>query len=84
MKGNKRMEAEQMELLYNKIKDVAETLCEDWAGCDRFSGVCMVKCKGHTVFSGAYGFANRAFKIPNKIDTKFDTASSIPATTASS
>ena len=64
-----------MERINRKLKDVAETLCEDWAGCDRFSGVCMVKCKGHTVFSGAYGFANRAFKIPNKIDTKFDTAS---------
>lgn len=35
----------------------------------------MVKCKGNTVFSEAYGFANRVFKIPNKIDTKFDTAS---------
>ena len=69
------MEEQNMELINRKIKDVAETLCEDWAGCDRFSGVCMVKCKGHTVFSGAYGFANRAFKIPNKIDTKFDTAS---------
>ena len=48
-----------------KIKDMAETLCEDWGGHDRFSGVCMIKCKGHTAFSGAYGFANRAFKIPN-------------------
>lgn len=60
---------------YCKIKDTAEALFEDWAGRDRFSGVCMIKCKGHTVFAGAYGFANRAFKIPNQIDTKFDTAS---------
>lgn len=69
------MGEQNLELINKKIKDAAETLCEDWARSDRFSGVCMVKCKGHTVFSGAYGFANRAFKIPNKIDTKFDTAS---------
>lgn len=35
----------------------------------------MVKCKEDTIFSGVYGFANRAFNISNKIDTKFDTAS---------
>lgn len=54
---------------------VLEKLCADWAEHNQFSGVCMITCKGSTVFSGAYGFANRAFKIPNKIDTKFDTAS---------
>ena len=59
------MEKQNLELINRRIKDTAETLCEDWAGRDLFSGVCMVKCKGHTVFSKAYGFANRAFKIPN-------------------
>ena len=44
-------------------------------GRELFSGVCMVKYKGDTIFSRAYGFANRAFKIPNKLDTKYDTAS---------
>lgn len=62
-------------MINRKIKDAAETLCEDWVRRNWFSGVCMIKCKEHTVFSGAHGFANRAFKIPNKIDTKFDTAS---------
>ena len=69
------MEKQNLELINRRIKDAAETLCEDWAGRDLFSGVCMVKCKGHTVFSKAYAFANRAFKIPNKLDTKYDTAS---------
>lgn len=67
------MEEQNRELI--RIRDAAETLCEDLTKRDLFSGVCMVKGKGHTVFSKAYGFANRAFKIPNQIDTKFDTAS---------
>lgn len=69
------MKEQNPERLNKRIKDAAETVCEDWAGQDRFSGVCMIQHKGQTVFSGAYGFANRAFKIPNAIDTKFDTAS---------
>ena len=32
------MEEQNMELIIRKLKDVAETLCENWAGCDRFSG----------------------------------------------
>ena len=71
----RNMKEQNPELINKRIKDAAQALCEDWAGHNRFSGVCMVKCKGHTVFSGAYGFASRAFKIPNKVDTKFDTAS---------
>ncbi|WP_100489104.1 serine hydrolase domain-containing protein [Sporolactobacillus pectinivorans] len=40
-----------------------------------FSGTCLVK-KGDTVlFSCAHGFAHRGFQIPNRLDTKFDTAS---------
>ena len=68
----RNMKEQNPELINKRIKDAAEALCEDWAGHNRFSGVCMVKCKGHTVFSGAYGFASRAFKIPNKVDTKLD------------
>lgn len=58
-----------------RIKEVLEKICVDWDERNQFSGVCMITHKGNTVFSGAYGFANRAFQIPNKIDTKFDTAS---------
>jgi CubicO group peptidase (beta-lactamase class C family) len=35
----------------------------------------MVKTENELLFSGAYGYANRAFKVPNLINTKFDTAS---------
>ena len=69
------MEKHNLESINRKLKDATETLCEDWAGHDQFGGVCMIRRKGHTVFARAYGFANRAFKIPTKIDTKFDTAS---------
>ncbi|WP_426351120.1 serine hydrolase domain-containing protein [Alloiococcus sp. CFN-8] len=57
------------------MKDFIENICNQWAESSNFSGVCMLKVKGETVFEKAYGYANRAFKIPNSIDTKFDTAS---------
>lgn len=55
------------ELMNRKIKDAVETLCEDWAGRNWFSGVCMVKCKGHTVFSGAYGLQTGHLKYLIKL-----------------
>ncbi len=55
----------------NKFK----IICDEYAQSKNFSGVCMIKSNEQTYFSGAYGYANRAFHIPNKIDTKFDVAS---------
>lgn len=52
-----------------------QKICDENAENGNFSGVCMVKKNGKTIFSKAYGYANRAFKIPNNIDTSFDTAS---------
>jgi len=40
-----------------------------------FSGSCMVKSGNEMLFYGAAGYASRPFKIPNEVDTKFDTAS---------
>ncbi|WP_055668693.1 serine hydrolase domain-containing protein [Desnuesiella massiliensis] len=54
---------------------IFRNICEEYASHKRFSGTCMVKSENEVLFSGAYGYANRAFKIPNLIDTKFDTAS---------
>ncbi len=42
---------------------------------DTFSGAILIKSGDDTLLSGASGFANRDFAIPNRIDTKFDTAS---------
>jgi len=56
-------EAEFVEALRAKLeKDTA-------AG--QFSGAVLVSRNGRTVFSGAYGLADRDKKIPNKLDTWF-------------
>lgn len=57
------------------MKSVFENICNEYVDNRGFSGTCMVKSEDKILFSGAYGYANRAFKIPNLIDTKFDTAS---------
>ncbi|MGN0475042.1 MAG: serine hydrolase domain-containing protein [Acutalibacteraceae bacterium] len=57
------------------MKEFIESVCERNYLTNNFSGVCMLKVKGETLFAKAYGYASRAFKIPNQIDTKFDTAS---------
>jgi CubicO group peptidase (beta-lactamase class C family) len=42
---------------------------------NHFSGVGLIK-QGETVlFAGAFGLANRSFQIPNRLSTRFDTAS---------
>lgn len=48
---------------------------EDRADRDQFSGVVLITRDGSPIFSGAYGFASRAWKTPNTLDTRFDTAS---------
>jgi CubicO group peptidase (beta-lactamase class C family) len=42
---------------------------------DRFSGAVLLSKNGRSLFEHAYGFADRAFNAPNKIDTKFNMAS---------
>lgn len=40
-----------------------------------FSGAVLVRKGNEDIFKHAYGYANRAFLVPNKTDTRFDTAS---------
>jgi CubicO group peptidase (beta-lactamase class C family) len=42
---------------------------------DKFSGVVLIKQGEQEVFSKAYGYASRAWKVPNTLDVRFDTAS---------
>ena len=50
-------------------------ICDKYAKDKMFSGTCLIKKGNEVLFEGAYGYANRAFKIPNVINTRFDTAS---------
>ncbi len=47
----------------------------DLAAADEFSGVVRVTVAGAERFAGAYGWASRAWHVPNTLDTRFDTAS---------
>ena len=42
---------------------------------DEFSGVVLITQGDAQLYSGAYGYASRPWKIPNTLDTRFDTAS---------
>jgi CubicO group peptidase (beta-lactamase class C family) len=42
---------------------------------DRFSGTVLVAKGDEILFEHAYGYADRAFKAPNKVDTKFNLGS---------
>ncbi|HEU4781511.1 MAG TPA: serine hydrolase domain-containing protein [Steroidobacteraceae bacterium] len=44
---------------------------EKESAADRFSGAVLMKKKGRTLFSGAYGLADRDKKVPNTPDTRF-------------
>jgi CubicO group peptidase (beta-lactamase class C family) len=42
---------------------------------DRFSGAVLLAKDDQILFAQAYGFANRAFNVPNKVNTKFNLGS---------
>jgi CubicO group peptidase (beta-lactamase class C family) len=42
---------------------------------ETFSGVISIVQGSKSIFQGAYGFADKANEIPNRIDTRFGTAS---------
>jgi CubicO group peptidase (beta-lactamase class C family) len=42
---------------------------------DKFSGVVLVTRGGEQLYAGAFGYASRPWRIPNTLDTRFDTAS---------
>jgi len=55
---------------------------DDVAARSGFSGVVRVDRGGETEVCAAYGFADRAFEIPNTVDTRFGTASFAKTLTA--
>lgn len=57
------------------MKEIFQKLTDDYAEKYHFSGTCMLKSSDEVLFSAAYGCANLAYKIKNRLDTRFDTAS---------
>jgi CubicO group peptidase (beta-lactamase class C family) len=45
------------------------------SAADAFSGSVLVAKNGKVLFENAYGFADHAFSVPNKVDTKFNLGS---------
>ena len=57
------------------ISETLNQLFQKLENMDRFSGVVLIT-KGETeLYSGAFGFASRTWKIRNTLDIRFDTAS---------
>lgn len=52
------------------LRELRARLARD-AGADRFSGAVLVAYDDKPVFDSAYGFADRARRIPNTLDTRF-------------
>lgn len=57
--------------MYKKIVSLYEQYHKE----SNFSGAGLVKNSSRTIFSNAYGYAHRGFKVKNTIDIMFDTAS---------
>ena len=55
--------------------DELQTYIERLADKDFFSGAVLVARDGTPIFVQAYGFANKAFNVPNKVDTTFNLGS---------
>jgi len=57
------------------FKDTVDQYFQDLESKQEFSGVVLIT-KGETeLYSGAFGYASRAWKIKNDLDIRFDTAS---------
>lgn len=61
--------------LTGRIATDLRTFMTDLADTDLFSGSVLLAKNNVSVFDGAYGYANKDFKVPNQIDTKFNLGS---------
>lgn len=52
-----------------------DVLLRRLAGADAFSGVVLVAKDGKPFYTKAYGQANRGWKVPNRLDTRFNLGS---------
>lgn len=68
---NKMYAQAESDNVANKIEEIITKAVE----LDRFSGCVLVAKKGEIIFSGAFGEADKDFRIKNTLDTKFNIAS---------
>ena len=52
-----------------------EQYFQELAAQDKYSGVVLITQGQSQLFAGSYGYASRAWGIPNSLETRFDTAS---------
>lgn len=57
------------------IRDALARYLQTLADDDRFSGAVLVAHRGDVLFSAAHGMASKRFKVPNRLDTRFDIGS---------
>ncbi len=67
--------------LFGQTPDYARFI-DDYARDHRFSGTIMIEDKARIRYARSFGYANRQFKAPNTIETKFKIASITKAFTA--
>jgi CubicO group peptidase (beta-lactamase class C family) len=59
------------------IRDLGENL-DRLSERDRFSGAVLLAKNGKTLFEHSYGYADHAFNVPNRVDTKFIPVQGLP------
>ena len=57
------------------IAEVLNQLFKELEEKDKFSGVVLITQGETELYSGAFGYASRTWKIRNTLDIRFDTAS---------
>ncbi len=62
--------------------DEIQAAVDELADQSSFSGAVRIDVDGNVVLAGAYGFADRARRVPNTLDTRFATASATKGLTA--
>ena len=67
-KPNKKITTEQLTKLI-------DDLVKDLISKDEFSGTILVAKNGEPIYKNAVGYAHKGFKVPNKLDTKFNLGS---------
>lgn len=64
------------------MREAIESIVEEFAIKHHFSGVVRIKRGEYTLYEGAFGYACKPFKIPNRMDIRFANASVTKTLTA--